>query len=294
MDLQFITPERAKELLASMPTIQRNEKKQAAKRYEYTMANGLWRDDYSAPIVISDEGKMLDGQHRCLACVRSGVGFWAWVNYGVPEDAYAAIDSGVARIVADFLDCKNKTQVASIGNLMFEFAVSGGKNPAVGAGSHSARHYSDIPTSERVKFCYLNMDRLEPCAADAKAKAKAVDNVFNATQLGALRFICGAKDEAKAAEWFDQITRYSPAIVDTKAAMDKNEGKKRSERRSPEEMKKESNARMLLDFDNFANGRAVSFTAKSRARIESEYSGLDYSAWKLPSGMHGEHDADER
>ena len=283
MEPQFITPKRAEELLASMPTVQRNEKKQAARRYEYTMAKGLWRDDYSAPIVISEDGKMLDGQHRCLACVRSGVGFWAWVNYGVPEDAYSAIDAGVARIVADFLDCKNKSQVASIGNLMFEFVVSKGKNPAVGAGSHSARHYTDIPTSERVKFCYLNMEKLEPCAADAKKKAKSVDNVFNATQLGTIRFICGAKDEQKAAEWFEQLSRYTPAVVDAKAAIDKNDGRSRSERRSSEELKKEANARLLLDFDNFANGRSVSFTARSRSRVESEYSGLDYSDWKLPS-----------
>ncbi len=290
MEPQFITPKRAEELLASMPSIQRNEKKQAARRYEYTMASGLWRDDYSAPIVISDEGKMLDGQHRCLACVRSGVGFWSWVNYGVPEEAYSAIDAGVARIVADFLDCKNKAQVASIGNLMFEMVVSKGKNPVVGAGAHTARHYSDIPTSERVKFCYLNMDKLEPCAAEAKKKAQATDNVFNATQLGVLRFICGAKDESKAAEWFEGITRYSPAVVDAKAAIDKNDGKRRSERRSAEELKKESNARMLLDFDNFANGRSTSFTARSRDRVESEYSGLDYSAWKLPESFDNEQD----
>lgn len=51
-------------------------------------------------------GRLLDGQHRLMAIVMSGVAVPMLVAYGVPEESYGTIDFGRRRTAGDIL-CAN-------------------------------------------------------------------------------------------------------------------------------------------------------------------------------------------
>ena len=54
-------------------------------------------------IKISKSGRLLDGQHRCAAAIKSGREFDAIVVEGLDEDVFDTFDLGAKRAIADIL-----------------------------------------------------------------------------------------------------------------------------------------------------------------------------------------------
>jgi len=52
-------------------------------------------------IKFTKDGRLLDGQHRLSACVRTNTPFTSLVVFGVDEDTFSTIDAGKKRSVAD-------------------------------------------------------------------------------------------------------------------------------------------------------------------------------------------------
>ena len=55
-------------------------------------------------IIISETNKLLDGQHRLLAIVESGISCMLNIEYGVADSAMNTIDTGSARTAGDVLE----------------------------------------------------------------------------------------------------------------------------------------------------------------------------------------------
>jgi hypothetical protein len=66
------------------------------------MEEGLWQLNGQA-IIISSTEDVLDGQHRLLAVIESGVSIRTLVVYGVEKDAFKTIDTGAKRSGSDAL-----------------------------------------------------------------------------------------------------------------------------------------------------------------------------------------------
>lgn len=66
------------------------------------MTDGEWKVNGQA-IVIGDNEQILDGQHRLLAIIESGVTVESLVVYGISEDAFKTIDTGIVRTGSDAL-----------------------------------------------------------------------------------------------------------------------------------------------------------------------------------------------
>lgn len=66
------------------------------KQYARDMKNGQWKENGDT-IKFSDQGALIDGQHRLSACISAGIGFWCLVAYGVKEEAFITIDRNQAR-----------------------------------------------------------------------------------------------------------------------------------------------------------------------------------------------------
>lgn len=113
-----ITPEYAKRLLESNFEGQRNVRSHIVERYAADMESGAWNEDVGGLIVVSDTNKVIDGQHRLHALIKSGKNINFYVQTGVEESAYKVIDSGMSRTVTDVIDCKSKTAVAAIARIM--------------------------------------------------------------------------------------------------------------------------------------------------------------------------------
>ncbi|MEZ8130178.1 chromosome partitioning protein ParB [Enterovibrio norvegicus] len=74
------------------------------KKYAEAMKNGRWCLT-GEPIIISDDGEILNGHHRLEAVCEAGVGFIAPITYGVTDDlSFAHIDVGNIRSRAQVLE----------------------------------------------------------------------------------------------------------------------------------------------------------------------------------------------
>jgi hypothetical protein len=64
--------------------------------------NGNWQVNGQG-IVISDNEEVLDGQHRLMAVIESGIAIKTLVIYGIDKAAFKTIDTGAVRTGADAL-----------------------------------------------------------------------------------------------------------------------------------------------------------------------------------------------
>lgn len=136
-----ITPQVATNLLDNLYERQRAVKPQVVKRYAEAMRNDQWLTTGDT-IKLSEDGKVMDGQHRLRAVVESGYTLEnAIIIQGVDEDAFNVMDQGRPRTFADWLTSdgvgKTSNALAAAINATIrykygsKFTVGGGVKPNI-------------------------------------------------------------------------------------------------------------------------------------------------------------------
>lgn len=111
-----VDAELAAELLSNNAEGQRNISAATAERYAADMATMDWMFN-GAPILLSNKGKLLDGQHRLTAIKKSGIPQILLIVAGVDAQAMATIDAGRKRSYSDILKIReipNHSTVAAL------------------------------------------------------------------------------------------------------------------------------------------------------------------------------------
>lgn len=99
--VETVTPTMARSLLGSSNG-NRSTKKHKLAAYERDMAAGNWQTN-GETIIVDDSGTLLNGHHRLMACIKSGVPFQTVLVRGVAPDSQKTIDMGASRTTADAL-----------------------------------------------------------------------------------------------------------------------------------------------------------------------------------------------
>lgn len=84
----------------------RRASRQLVQRYAGDMLSGRWRPEVMDPIRFDSNGRLIDGQHRLMAIVDSGVAQNMLVIRGIDPSTIHMIDTGRARSPADMLKIK--------------------------------------------------------------------------------------------------------------------------------------------------------------------------------------------
>ena len=177
-----ISPRTATKLLAANSENNRHLRDAHVAVLARDMKNGNWVEN-GETIIISNTGRLLDGQHRLSAIVKSGVGQKMVVVSDVPDSYITTIDQGASRGLHDALmvsGFKNVTALASTYRL-----VSG----YIKRGYASASNYSKRRTStEAIEFCKKNPLLLDAVSyfrhkrnVDADKRASVVSDTVWAT-----------------------------------------------------------------------------------------------------------------
>lgn len=90
------------------------------------MTRGEWRFN-GGTLCVSPSGRLIDGQHRLAACVRSGKPFETLLVV-VPDAAQETMDQGTKRTFSDFLHMRGEpysTTVAAVTNLVYAYEQDG-------------------------------------------------------------------------------------------------------------------------------------------------------------------------
>ena len=98
-EVRFITPEIARHILGDHENF-RGEKKSIAKKYEAVMRRKKWIQK-SPPLIFSESGELLDGQHRLHAVILSGIP--DWFNCVVGDIDPLSVDANAVRTQGDVM-----------------------------------------------------------------------------------------------------------------------------------------------------------------------------------------------
>lgn len=119
MGMEIITPERAKELLARNADFQRKRNYHRVDLYAADMESGAWVYNGDA-IRIDNAGRLIDGQHRLAAIVKSGTSQPMNVVTGLDPACFATIDRGQGRTTAQATGIKPSNIAAAKVLLIYE------------------------------------------------------------------------------------------------------------------------------------------------------------------------------
>lgn len=116
----YATPEIAAEWLANMVPNRRRIRRKI-DQYAHLLEIDKWRHT-AEPVQFNTAGRMMNGQNRSLAIIKSGKSVWLPVARGVEGDAMGSIDSGQSRTKSDVFEIAGefnaKVKSAAMGMLM--------------------------------------------------------------------------------------------------------------------------------------------------------------------------------
>ena len=172
----MVTPDVAKRLLGINYEEQRNVQPSRVEVYARDMAEGHWNSQSQSPIRISSDGQVIDGQHRLLAVIKSGVSVPMEIKFGggKAEELFDYVDNTLARTAAQFVKSKNATGVSALSRsvlcLSHGTSIPMALKGSYGSARQNGRTVTLTPTRfEIVEYSRNHIEMLESIAKDAKA-----------------------------------------------------------------------------------------------------------------------------
>jgi hypothetical protein len=129
IEKMFITPKMAVELLVRN-TNNRKVRIRIVDKYASDILSGKWVYDSADLMRFSEDGTLLDGQHRLMAVIKANMPIYAYVAKGMDSKAMETIDTGASRSMADIFQLsgiKNASNVAGSLKLANDLMMSGTK-----------------------------------------------------------------------------------------------------------------------------------------------------------------------
>jgi len=137
---ELITPEQAKIMLASNIENNRCVRSATVAQYANDMLNGEW--EYNGETIkFGEDGDLLDGQHRLLAIIRSGISIKIDIVRNLKKTAFKTIDRGRSRSIGDIFRTEGEQHYAQLAAAINWLARWKNRNPipkARGGASMSA------------------------------------------------------------------------------------------------------------------------------------------------------------
>lgn len=176
LTMVLITPEDALTLLEDHNPHNRSVKEGGIKRWAKEMESGRWDPDAS-DLKVDYNGNLLDGQHRLLACIRSGKPFGTLLRTGLDPETQHRVDVGIKRNTAD------------------TFKLEG------------------IPWATNTAAAILLRRRYEE--GEAEGKKVSADLRFDMSADAALEYVKAHPMHEKMASTADQMYRIGPGVART-------------------------------------------------------------------------------
>lgn len=160
----LLTPETAKEFLTHNYERNRSVRPANVARLAEIIKTGEWNDKLSFvydPIIFTDRGEMINGQHRCLAVIAANKTVNVWVQFGIHDpdmEIFRNLDSGCVRKSADYIDGANANSCAAAAKIYV--ALTKGSAPLLSAiqGKKVATKHDSVDVSRIETINAYNAD----------------------------------------------------------------------------------------------------------------------------------------
>lgn len=192
MHIIDLTPNLAKFIL-DVNKDNRSVRNVKVAQYAADMAAGNWALN-GEPIIISKDGNLNDGQHRCLAVLESNTSVPAILMFGVERETRLTLDQGAMRSASDILamdSVPNAATAAAIARMAIAYDRNSGKGLTD----------SGKVTTAEVKARVQN-DGAIALAATFAATNSHYSRAFAAGSVIGFTFYILSKIDRREAEWF--------------------------------------------------------------------------------------------
>lgn len=171
------------------------------RRYTASMMEGEWKMTYE-PIVFSSLGRLIDGQHRLHACLRSGRAFPCRVAFGDDDTNFDRINTGKTRNAGDVFamnDVPNWAMAAGITRLVASYDDFKLHRGAHGGGASYENH--------ALYGRYVEYGRIQDsCKIGQLANNnRKTFKRLAVSVIGAAHFISARKARGQADEFFHKV-----------------------------------------------------------------------------------------
>lgn len=130
----LLTPSLAKELLSHNYVGNRRTRPSIIAKYAIEIKEGRWNSEVSNiqdPLMISKDGELLNGQHRCHAVIEADTPIYIYVEKDVDVNIFKYLDDGEKRAAADYISLPNANGIACLAKIIC--AVEDGSAPLTSA-----------------------------------------------------------------------------------------------------------------------------------------------------------------
>lgn len=189
-----ITAEKAKTLLANN-TNNRDVKPAGVAQIKTALQRGEWKLNGEA-IKIAEDGTILDGQHRLIACMETGIAFQTLLVTGLSNDTQDTMDTGIVRTVGDVLKLNGYTN--SVGLAASTLAIIRAEQYSIRAATVSSGGSAYPVTRRQV----LDRVKAEPTLEDVSRYGKKFSKIGIQGRLASLLWYEFSKINSADAEYF--------------------------------------------------------------------------------------------
>lgn len=204
--IERIYPETAKQML-------RHNVGNRKFKSRHNVALAIQNDEWSlngATIVFAEDGRLLDGQHRLQACLKTGKPIDSVVVRGVETQSQVSMDSGAKRSVSDFLRMRGYGNVGVVSGIGYALlrADTYGLDSAV-SNNDVSRQFTTMQVLEFIEKAYP--DRIEPVKAWASSLNKKYRGYRTSIIAAVLDAIRDVADDDDVRGFVDQLRGTSVA-----------------------------------------------------------------------------------
>lgn len=197
--VELITRALAEEMLR-FNKANRHVRKSIVRRYARELAIGTWTLSDQA-ISFGEDGALINGQHRLLAIVESGVPMLSLVIRGLPVEAKANLDMGERRRLSDVLSWMGESEcnvLAGAIRLAWKYD----------RGEKDLRNASVTPTISEAVSYLTEHPRLREAVAVGRRTAHRTP-VLTATPLAVAYYLVSREDPADASNFMARLAEAS-------------------------------------------------------------------------------------
>lgn len=178
----------------------RDVRRSRVARYRADMESNHWVLN-GEPIILSRNGQMIDGQHRCLAVSGTDAHPSVLLVLGVEPEAMATMGQGVPRTAGDYLGIEGEAHArtcASIARLVLAYRRNDGE---------ALRDTSKPTNAEVIEFYHEHRDAVQHSANLATAHKESIQALVAPSVLGFCHLVLAEIDPAAADEYITQVAK---------------------------------------------------------------------------------------
>lgn len=194
-EMIYLTPQLAAEILDKNPA-NRNIAAHRVTIYATDIKEGRWSANGEA-IIISDEGTLNDGQHRCAAVIEADIPIHTLAVFGVARETRHTTDTGASKNAGNFLamdGVKNAATVSGIARLALAYETFGQLNKA-----------SRVSNAAVVEYYHRNAEEIDKVTYLAQKYKKQAQYVAPPSLFGACWFLFRKINKGAADQFMSEL-----------------------------------------------------------------------------------------